>query len=305
MAAARRLPRGQRQHARRRGVARRGGRPPARRPRGRLRTCARQALRTTERVVHGWARERDWRLPEHFTAEWEPLPDFNRDRPADPFRPYGVTVGHQFEWARLCLHLRAVARRAARLAARRRRRPLRCRRGARLGGRRAPPASRTRSTGTTAPSSARGCTGCSARPSRRRACWPRPRGTQRFRDGGAAVAGARRAGLRRPLDRQLAPRADADRRGRHERLGRAARRLPPGPDAAARRPAGARQPRRRAPVTSTSLGDTRWQLSRRGSTPPAPHGWCHRTPAAPSPGRRPGRRTSAPRPRAPAGSSPA
>jgi mannose/cellobiose epimerase-like protein (N-acyl-D-glucosamine 2-epimerase family) len=68
----------------------------------------RQALRTTERVVHGWARERDWRLPEHFTADWTPLPDYNRDRPADPFRPYGVTVGHQFEWARLALHLRAA-----------------------------------------------------------------------------------------------------------------------------------------------------------------------------------------------------
>src|SRR3954467_4945094 len=67
-----------------------------------------QALRSTERVVHGWARERDWRLPEHFTADWVPLPEYNRDRPADPFRPYGVTVGHQFEWARLALHLRAA-----------------------------------------------------------------------------------------------------------------------------------------------------------------------------------------------------
>jgi mannose/cellobiose epimerase-like protein (N-acyl-D-glucosamine 2-epimerase family) len=66
-----------------------------------------QALRTTERVVHGWARERDWRLPEHFSPEWVPLDEFNRDRPADPFRPYGVTVGHLFEWARLALHVRA------------------------------------------------------------------------------------------------------------------------------------------------------------------------------------------------------
>jgi mannose/cellobiose epimerase-like protein (N-acyl-D-glucosamine 2-epimerase family) len=66
-----------------------------------------QALRTTERVVHGWARERDWRLPEHFTADWVPLPEFNRDHPADPFRPYGVTIGHLFEWARLALHVRA------------------------------------------------------------------------------------------------------------------------------------------------------------------------------------------------------
>ena len=104
----------QRQHARRRGVAgrrRRAARRPTRPASG---GCASQALRTTERVVHGWARERDWRLPEHFTADWTPLPDYNRDRPADPFRPYGVTVGHQFEWARLALHLRAVTADAAR-----------------------------------------------------------------------------------------------------------------------------------------------------------------------------------------------
>ena len=69
-----------------------------------------QALRSCERIVHGFARERNWRLPEHFTPRWEPLPDYNRDRPADPFRPYGVTPGHQFEWARLCLHVRAALR---------------------------------------------------------------------------------------------------------------------------------------------------------------------------------------------------
>lgn len=67
-----------------------------------------QAWRATERVVHGWAKGNDWRLPEHFTSGWDALPDYNRDRPADPFRPYGVTIGHQFEWARLALHLRSV-----------------------------------------------------------------------------------------------------------------------------------------------------------------------------------------------------
>jgi len=67
-----------------------------------------RALLVTERVVHGWARERDWRLPEHFTADWTQLPDYNRDRPADPFRPYGVTIGHQFEWARLACHVHAA-----------------------------------------------------------------------------------------------------------------------------------------------------------------------------------------------------
>ena len=71
----------------------------------RLRT---HALRATERIVHVWTRERDWRLPEHFTATWEPLPEFNRAYPADPFRPYGVTIRHQFEWSRLCLHLAAA-----------------------------------------------------------------------------------------------------------------------------------------------------------------------------------------------------
>jgi mannose/cellobiose epimerase-like protein (N-acyl-D-glucosamine 2-epimerase family) len=72
---------------------------------GRLRS---QALRSTERIVHRFARERDWRLPEHYGADWTPLPEHNRDRPADPFKPYGVTVGHQFEWARLALHVRAA-----------------------------------------------------------------------------------------------------------------------------------------------------------------------------------------------------
>ena len=67
-----------------------------------------RALRTLERVVHGWARDGGWRLPEHFTSDWTPLPEFNRDKPADPFRPYGVTIGHLFEWSRLALHADAV-----------------------------------------------------------------------------------------------------------------------------------------------------------------------------------------------------
>ena len=53
------------------------------------------------------ARANAWRLPEHYTAEWAPLPDLNADRPDDPFKPYGATVGHGLEWARLLLHLEA------------------------------------------------------------------------------------------------------------------------------------------------------------------------------------------------------
>lgn len=79
-----------------------------------------RALRMTERVVHGFARAgvrgdgirggggTAWRIPEHFDPDWNPLPEHNRDHPADPFRPYGATVGHALEWSRLCLHLRAA-----------------------------------------------------------------------------------------------------------------------------------------------------------------------------------------------------
>jgi mannose/cellobiose epimerase-like protein (N-acyl-D-glucosamine 2-epimerase family) len=66
-----------------------------------------QALRTTQRAL-GWARQFRWRMPEHFAPDWTPLPEYNRERPADPFRPYGVTPGHLFEWARLAMHVRSV-----------------------------------------------------------------------------------------------------------------------------------------------------------------------------------------------------
>jgi sulfoquinovose isomerase len=57
--------------------------------------------------VHGW------RLPEHFGPRWEPLLEYNRDEPAHPFRPYGATVGHALEWARLAVHVWAAGGRAA------------------------------------------------------------------------------------------------------------------------------------------------------------------------------------------------
>ena len=64
-----------------------------------------RARRVTTRVVHELGRRHGFRLPEHFTEAWEPLPDFNREDPAHPFRPYGVTVGHLLEWSRLTLLL--------------------------------------------------------------------------------------------------------------------------------------------------------------------------------------------------------
>lgn len=67
-----------------------------------------RAVRVVERVVHGFARGNAWRLPEHFDEGWSPLLDYNRATPAHPFRPFGATIGHWFEWARLTLHARAA-----------------------------------------------------------------------------------------------------------------------------------------------------------------------------------------------------
>ncbi|MGB7817644.1 MAG: AGE family epimerase/isomerase [Ornithinibacter sp.] len=67
----------------------------------------RRGLAIADRLVNSAARERDWLLPEHYTAEWEVLPDYNRDEPEHAFRPFGATLGHSLEWARLLLDLDA------------------------------------------------------------------------------------------------------------------------------------------------------------------------------------------------------
>ena len=66
-----------------------------------------KAQRILTRVVHDFAARNQWRIPEHFDSTWTPLLDYNIDAPAHPFRPYGATIGHWIEWARLALHLRA------------------------------------------------------------------------------------------------------------------------------------------------------------------------------------------------------
>lgn len=48
-----------------------------------------------------WAKNNNWRIPEHFTSDWEADLECNKDRPADQFKPYGATPGHGIEWARL------------------------------------------------------------------------------------------------------------------------------------------------------------------------------------------------------------
>ncbi|GAA4697701.1 AGE family epimerase/isomerase [Nocardioides conyzicola] len=67
-----------------------------------------RAARIVTTVVHGFARDHQWRLAEHYDGHWRPLLDYNRDQPAHPFRPYGATIGHWFEWSRLTLGLRAT-----------------------------------------------------------------------------------------------------------------------------------------------------------------------------------------------------
>jgi mannose/cellobiose epimerase-like protein (N-acyl-D-glucosamine 2-epimerase family) len=58
-----------------------------------------RAARIARRFVGGR------RVIEHFDAEWRPVFDYNRDDRAHRFRPYGVTPGHGFEWARLAFGL--------------------------------------------------------------------------------------------------------------------------------------------------------------------------------------------------------
>ena len=51
--------------------------------------------------VVGWTRENNWRIPEHFTSDWKPDLECNKERPDDQFKPYGATPGHGIEWSRL------------------------------------------------------------------------------------------------------------------------------------------------------------------------------------------------------------
>ncbi|MEA5365046.1 AGE family epimerase/isomerase [Amycolatopsis sp., V23-08] len=67
---------------------------------------AARALSIVEHLVHGEARAHGWRLPEHYDAQWHVRLEFNRDEPAHPFRPFGVTIGHLLEWSRLAVHLK-------------------------------------------------------------------------------------------------------------------------------------------------------------------------------------------------------
>lgn len=45
--------------------------------------------------------DEEGRIWEHYTADWEPDRDYNRDDPEHQFRPWGFQPGHHAEWAKL------------------------------------------------------------------------------------------------------------------------------------------------------------------------------------------------------------
>ena len=69
------------------------------------RSLLERALQISHFMVNTHARSREWMMPEHFHPDGTEDPDFNQHSPADEFRPFGVTIGHLFEWSRLLLEL--------------------------------------------------------------------------------------------------------------------------------------------------------------------------------------------------------
>lgn len=67
-----------------------------------------RALSLAQRFCHDIARTHGYRLPEHFDSNWQAMPDYHRDQPADELRPWGMTPGHFAEWSGLLLKLEAA-----------------------------------------------------------------------------------------------------------------------------------------------------------------------------------------------------
>ena len=67
-----------------------------------------RAVQIIDFAVNVQARTNDWHLPEHYDTRWRPDLDYNKDQPAHPFRPFGVTPGHGLEWSRLTVQARSA-----------------------------------------------------------------------------------------------------------------------------------------------------------------------------------------------------
>lgn len=59
-----------------------------------------RAGRIIDHVIE-WASANEWRIPEHYTEDWIPDLECNKEKPDDQFKPYGATPGHGLEWTRL------------------------------------------------------------------------------------------------------------------------------------------------------------------------------------------------------------
>lgn len=68
-----------------------------------------RAVRIIDFVIEQ-AEVNEWRVPEHYTFEWKVNKEYNVGRPADPWRPYGINIGHCLEWSRVILQARAALR---------------------------------------------------------------------------------------------------------------------------------------------------------------------------------------------------
>ena len=75
-------------------------------PRG-DRVWLQRALRISDWLINTTARANNWRIVEHFRGDGSEDREYNAADKAHQYRPYGATIGHAFEWARLLLHLRA------------------------------------------------------------------------------------------------------------------------------------------------------------------------------------------------------
>ena len=64
-----------------------------------------KAERIADLILRRSASACDWRVPEHYRADWTVDRDY---KGSDMFRPYGVTPGHSLEWTRLALQLWAL-----------------------------------------------------------------------------------------------------------------------------------------------------------------------------------------------------
>ncbi|MDT3766907.1 AGE family epimerase/isomerase [Gleimia hominis] len=60
------------------------------------------------RFVYEEASNNDWRVGEHYDSNWEPLRNYPGHSRGVQHFPNAVVIGHQMEWARLAVHVRAA-----------------------------------------------------------------------------------------------------------------------------------------------------------------------------------------------------